>query len=337
MAEHLLAACTLQGHLAASTSKLVASGYPVGPHALAAALAQLTGISLERSIMQHHGGDPPLQSNRSPSCNSCRVRGNVKLSGLGDTLRRDANRLRTGPTAPAIELVITKLDRLGRSLEHLIDPPRCCRAAALTSLCSIRESTRPPRSAGCSFRSSAPSPSSSTHCSQSAPGTASPPRGPVGATGGQKPKLGPRQVKLARQMYAAGARHGRRGHLIDRRTRRLTDSTTSAQDKQREWWKCRLASHGCQPSEPWSASTARRAYSRSARRRRRAHPRSVCAWWWSRTRVLPSLWGGAPHPRGPRGFHAALSTAGSPGSARPSVGSRPPHTVPHEPTVARLP
>ena len=261
-----------------------------------------------------------LQSNRSPSCNSCRVRGNVKLSGLGDTLRRDANRLRTGPTAPAIELVITKLDRLGRSLEHLIDPPRCCRAAALTSLCSIRESTRPPRSAGCSFRSSAPSPSSSTHCSQSAPGTASPPRGPVGATGGQKPKLGPRQVKLARQMYAAGARHGRRGHLIDRRTRRLTDSTTSAQDKQREWWKCRLASHGCQPSEPWSASTARRAYSRSARRRRRAHPRSVCAWWWwSRTRVLPSLWGGAPHPRGPRGFHAALSTAGSPWIG-PSVG-----------------
>ncbi len=50
MAEHLLAAWALQGHLAASASKLVASGYPVGPHSLAAALAQLTGISLERTF-----------------------------------------------------------------------------------------------------------------------------------------------------------------------------------------------------------------------------------------------------------------------------------------------
>ena len=50
MAEHLLAALSLQDSLGGSASKLVASGYPVGPHSLAATLAQATGMSLERSF-----------------------------------------------------------------------------------------------------------------------------------------------------------------------------------------------------------------------------------------------------------------------------------------------
>ena len=61
------------------------------------------------------------------------------------------------------QLVVTKLDRLGRSLEHLIDlSSRAASAAASTWSCSTRASTPPPRSGGCSSRSSAPSPSSST-------------------------------------------------------------------------------------------------------------------------------------------------------------------------------
>jgi DNA invertase Pin-like site-specific DNA recombinase len=60
------------------------------------------------------------------------------------------------------QLVITKLDRLGRSLEHLIALPGSCRHAALTSSSLTKGSTRRRRSAGCSFRSSARSPSSST-------------------------------------------------------------------------------------------------------------------------------------------------------------------------------
>ncbi len=50
MVEHLLAALSLQHPLAGSGSKLVASGYPVGPHSLAATVAQVTGMSLERSF-----------------------------------------------------------------------------------------------------------------------------------------------------------------------------------------------------------------------------------------------------------------------------------------------
>jgi hypothetical protein len=50
MAEHLVAALSLQDSLGGSASKLVLSGYPIGPHALAATVAQATGMSLERSF-----------------------------------------------------------------------------------------------------------------------------------------------------------------------------------------------------------------------------------------------------------------------------------------------
>jgi hypothetical protein len=60
------------------------------------------------------------------------------------------------------QLVITKLDRLGRSLEHLIGCPRACGRAGWAWWCSIRASTPPLRSVGCSFRSWVRSPSSST-------------------------------------------------------------------------------------------------------------------------------------------------------------------------------
>jgi hypothetical protein len=49
-AEHLLAAWALQGHTALNPSKLVSSGYPVGPHALLATIAGATGISLEHGL-----------------------------------------------------------------------------------------------------------------------------------------------------------------------------------------------------------------------------------------------------------------------------------------------
>jgi len=48
--EHLLAAWTLQGPMALSSSKLVASGYPIGPHSLAATIAAATGMSLEHAF-----------------------------------------------------------------------------------------------------------------------------------------------------------------------------------------------------------------------------------------------------------------------------------------------
>ncbi|MFI0977741.1 helix-turn-helix domain-containing protein [Streptomyces sp. NPDC021093] len=57
-----------------------------------------------------------------------------------------------------------------------------------------------PRWAGCSFRSSGRSPSSSTpSCPRTRDGLAA--ARARGRTGGQKPKLGPRQVQLVRKMY----------------------------------------------------------------------------------------------------------------------------------------
>ncbi len=47
MSQHLLAAWTLQGHAPSASSKLLTSGYPIGPHAIVATLSAATGISLE--------------------------------------------------------------------------------------------------------------------------------------------------------------------------------------------------------------------------------------------------------------------------------------------------
>jgi len=47
--------------------------------------------------------------------------------------------------------VVTKLDRLGRSLEHLMALSKQLQASRSTSSCSTRASTRRRRLAGCSF------------------------------------------------------------------------------------------------------------------------------------------------------------------------------------------
>jgi len=47
---HLLGAWALQGHLPLASSKLVVSGYPIGPHSLAATVAAGTGMSLEHAF-----------------------------------------------------------------------------------------------------------------------------------------------------------------------------------------------------------------------------------------------------------------------------------------------
>jgi hypothetical protein len=60
MSHHLLAAWTLQGHAALGSDKLIASGYPIGPHALAATIAQATGIPLERAFTSVTLGSPVL-------------------------------------------------------------------------------------------------------------------------------------------------------------------------------------------------------------------------------------------------------------------------------------
>jgi DNA invertase Pin-like site-specific DNA recombinase len=60
------------------------------------------------------------------------------------------------------QLLVTKLDRLGRSLEHLIDLAKDLQACSVDLMVLDQASTPPPRWGGCSSRSSARSPSSST-------------------------------------------------------------------------------------------------------------------------------------------------------------------------------
>jgi hypothetical protein len=50
LVEHLLASWTLQGHAPLSSSKLISSGYPTGPHSIAAAISAVTGMSIEHAF-----------------------------------------------------------------------------------------------------------------------------------------------------------------------------------------------------------------------------------------------------------------------------------------------
>jgi hypothetical protein len=51
LVEHLLASWTLQRGVSLHANKLIASGYPIGPHSLVAAIATLTGIPLPQAFM----------------------------------------------------------------------------------------------------------------------------------------------------------------------------------------------------------------------------------------------------------------------------------------------
>ncbi len=112
------------------------------------------------------------------------------------------------------QLVITKLDRLGRSLEHLIELSKLldCRGVDLVVLDQgIDTST----SIGRLFFQIIGAIAEFEHALMSERTmdglTAARARG---RTGGQKPKLGPRQVKLAREMYDETGKDGKRKHTV---------------------------------------------------------------------------------------------------------------------------
>ncbi|MEV6139061.1 recombinase family protein [Nocardia sp. NPDC051990] len=81
---------------------------------------------------------------------------------------------------PEDQLVVTKLDRLGRSLEHLIELSKTLQDRGVDLVVLDQ---------GIDTRAR-------------------------GRTGGQKPKLGPRQVELARQMYDELDEHGKRRYTV---------------------------------------------------------------------------------------------------------------------------
>jgi DNA invertase Pin-like site-specific DNA recombinase len=112
------------------------------------------------------------------------------------------------------QLVVTKLDRLGRSLEHLIELSRQLqdREVDLVVLDQGIDTSTP---IGRLFFQIIGAIAEFEHALMSErtmDGLAA--ARARGRTGGQKPKLGPRQVKLAREMYDETGEDGKRKHTV---------------------------------------------------------------------------------------------------------------------------
>ncbi len=129
------------------------------------------------------------------------------LSGLGHKALLSANR--TGD-----QLVITKLDRLGRSLEHLIELSKLLQARGV-DLVVLDQGIDTSTAIGRLFFQIIGAIAEFEHALMSErtiDGLAA--ARARGRTGGQKPKLGARQVKLAREMYEETGMDGKRTHTV---------------------------------------------------------------------------------------------------------------------------
>jgi DNA invertase Pin-like site-specific DNA recombinase len=112
------------------------------------------------------------------------------------------------------QLVITKLDRLGRSLEHLIELSRLLQARGV-DLVVLDQGIDTSTAVGRMFFQILGAIAEFEHALMSERTTdglaAARARG---RTGGQQPKLGPRQVKLAREMYEETGEDGKRRYTV---------------------------------------------------------------------------------------------------------------------------
>jgi DNA invertase Pin-like site-specific DNA recombinase len=114
----------------------------------------------------------------------------------------------------ADQLVITKLDRLGRSLEHLLELSKRLQERGV-DLVVLDQGIDTSTAVGRMFFQILGAIAEFEHALMSErtmDGLAA--ARARGRTGGQKPKLGPRQVKLARQMYDETSDDGKRKHTV---------------------------------------------------------------------------------------------------------------------------
>ena len=112
------------------------------------------------------------------------------------------------------QLVVTKLDRLGRSLEHLIELSKLLQQRGV-DLVVLDQGIDTSTALGRMFFHILGAIAEFEHALMSErtmDGLAA--ARARGRTGGQKPKLGPRQVKLARQMYDETDGDGKRKHTV---------------------------------------------------------------------------------------------------------------------------
>jgi DNA invertase Pin-like site-specific DNA recombinase len=115
---------------------------------------------------------------------------------------------------PGDQLVVTKLDRLGRSLEHLIELSKLLQARGV-DLVVLDQGIDTSTAVGTMFFQILDAIAEFEHALMSertVDGLAA--ARARGRTGGQKPKLGPRQIKLARQMYDETGDDGKRKHTV---------------------------------------------------------------------------------------------------------------------------
>jgi DNA invertase Pin-like site-specific DNA recombinase len=111
-------------------------------------------------------------------------------------------------------LVVTKLDRLGRSLEHLIELSKELQSRGV-DLVVLDQGIDTSTAVGRLFFSIIGAIAEFEHALMSErtmDGLAA--ARARGRTGGQKPKLGPRQVRLARQMYEELGEDGKRRYTV---------------------------------------------------------------------------------------------------------------------------
>jgi DNA invertase Pin-like site-specific DNA recombinase len=112
------------------------------------------------------------------------------------------------------QLVVTKLDRLGRSLEHLIELSRHLQERQV-DLVVLDQGIDTSTAVGRLFFQIIGAIAEFEHALMSErtmDGLAA--ARARGRTGGQKPKLGPRQVALAREMYDETGEDGKRKHTV---------------------------------------------------------------------------------------------------------------------------
>jgi len=110
---------------------------------------------------------------------------------------------------------VTKLDRLGRSLEHLIELSKRLQGAGV-DLVVLDQGIDTSTAIGRMFFQILGAVAEFEHALMSErtmDGLAA--ARARGRTGGQKPKLGPRQVKLAQQMYDEKDEHGKRRYTVE--------------------------------------------------------------------------------------------------------------------------
>jgi len=156
--------------------------------------------------------EPQLNALRAAGCEE----GQIFIDKASGKLARrpELDKALVAASRQGDQLVITKLDRLGRSLEHLIQLSKLLQLRRV-DLVVLDQGIDTSTALGRMFFHILGAIAEFEHALMSErtmDGLAA--ARARGRTGGQKPKLGPRQTKLAREMYDEIGKDGKRKHTV---------------------------------------------------------------------------------------------------------------------------